>query len=180
MAVLRAALAALTALLLITTADAAPGEYQIKAVFLLNFSRFVEWPPTTFESPDAPFVVGVFGDDPFGADLDQVMKGETVQGRPIVVQRVTSAQEAAQCQILFVHRWSGAPMNKVLDAIDATGTLTVSDDEAAVQRGAMIVLVTQNNRVKLQVNVDRSRAAGLTISSNLLRSAQIVSGGPAS
>jgi hypothetical protein len=177
MAVLRTAWAALIAVSLIATAHAAPGEYQIKAVFLLNFSRFVEWPATTFESPDAPFVVGVFGEDPFGEDLDQVMQDETVHGRPIVVRRITSPQEAAQCQILFVHQWAGAPMSKVLDAIVATGTLTVSDDEGAAQRGAMIGLVTQNNRVKLQVDANRARDAGLTISSNLLRSAQIVNDG---
>ena len=77
---------------------ASPTEYQVKAVFLFNFSRFVEWPAAAFESADAPFVVGVFGHDPFGSDLDEVMKGKSVNGRPLVVRRLRSAAEGAGCR----------------------------------------------------------------------------------
>src|SRR5687767_14190823 len=78
---------------------AGPSEYQVKAVFLFNFSRFVEWPASAFPSVDAPFVLGVFGTDPFGTDLDEVIKGEVVNGRPLVVRRVHTPAEAAGCQI---------------------------------------------------------------------------------
>ncbi len=176
MAVLRRFLALLVAVSLATPGPiaAAPSEYQLKAVFLFNFSRFVEWPSSAFAGPTAPFVVGVFGHDPFGADLDEVVKGETVNGRPLVVRRVGSAAEAAQCQILFIHQSEDQRLNEVLSALDHRSTLTVSDVPGAAQRGVMIRLVTEGGRVRMRINVESARAAALTISSNLLRSAEIV------
>jgi hypothetical protein len=153
---------------------AAPSEYQVKAVFLFNFARFVEWPASAFASPEAPFVVGVFGHDPFGADLDEVVKGETVNGRPLIVRRVRSATEAAQCQILFIHESEDKRLTEVLSALDRQSTLTVSDVPGASQRGVMIRLVTEGGRVRMRVNVESARAAALVISSNLLRAAEIV------
>ena len=93
MAVLRSlrAFAVVATLLAAAPALPAPSEYQVKAVFLYNFSRFVEWPASAFAGPDAPFVVGVFGHDPFGADLDEIVRGETAAGRPLIVRRVRTA-----------------------------------------------------------------------------------------
>jgi len=156
---------------------AAPSEYQVKAVFLYNFSRFVEWPASAFAGPDAPFVVGVFGHDPFGADLDEIVRGETAAGRPLIVRRVRTAAEAAACQILFIHQSEDKHIAEVVDALDHRSTLTVSDVDGTSQQGVMIRLVTEKGRVRLRVNVESARAAQLTISSNLLRSAEIVSTG---
>jgi len=153
---------------------AAPSEYQVKAVFLFNFSRFVEWPASAFAGPDAPFVVGVFGHDPFGADLDEVVKGETVNGRPLVVRRVNSTADAAACQILFISQTEDQRLGAVLSALDRHSTLTVSDLPGAAQRGVMIRLVTEGGRVRMRVDLESARAAALVISSNLLRSAEIV------
>jgi hypothetical protein len=158
-------------------AAAAPSEYQVKAVFLFNFSRFVEWPDTAFQGPTAPFVVGVFGHDPFGSDLDEVVKGETVNGRPLVVRRVQNAAEAGQCQILFIHQSEDRRLQEVLSALDRRSTLTVSDVPGAAQRGVMIRLVTEQGRVRMRINVESARAAALVISSNLLRAAEIVQPG---
>jgi YfiR/HmsC-like len=175
MGVLRSLAACLVAaLLLCGNVHAAVGEYQVKAVFLFNFSRFVDWPESAFPTPDAPFVIGVFGHDPFGSELDDATRGETVNGRPLVVRRVHDAVEAAACQILFVHRSEAAHMDEILATLDHRSTLTVSDLEEAGQRGAMIALVTENNRIRLRVNVDSARAAHLVISSKLLRSAEII------
>jgi len=156
---------------------AAPSEYQVKAVFLANFSRFVEWPASAFASPDAPFVMGVFGHDPFGADLDAVVKGGSVNGRPLVVRRVRSAAEAANCHILFIHQSERRRLPELLSALDRHSTLTVSDIPGAAQLGVMIRLVTEGGRVHMRVNVESARAAELVISSNLLRAAEIVAGG---
>jgi hypothetical protein len=158
-------------------AAAAPTEYQVMAVFLFNFSRFVEWPASTFPNATAPFVVGVFGHDPFGADLDAAVKGETVNGRPLVVRRVQSAAEATECQILFIHQSEDQRLGEVLSALRNRSTLTVSDLPGAAQRGVMIRLVTEQGRVRMRIDVDSARAAALTISSNLLRAAQIVGSG---
>jgi hypothetical protein len=152
----------------------APSEYQIKAVFLFNFSRFIEWPTSAFPTAEAPFVVGVFGHDPFGAELDEVVKGESVNGHPLVVRRVDSAAEAAECQIVFIHQSESRQLDELLSALGHRSTLTVSDLPGAAQRGVMIRLVTESGRVRMRINVESARAASLTISSNLLRSAEIV------
>jgi hypothetical protein len=177
MAVLKRLRVPLLALLLLAPAGgwAAPSEYQVKAVFLYNFSRFVEWPASAFSGPDAPFIVGVFGHDPFGADLDEIVRGETAAGRPLIVRRVETAEEAAACQILFIHQSEDKRISEVINALDHHSTLTVSDVDGAAQRGVMIRLVTEKGRVRLRVDVESARAAQLTISSNLLRSAEIVS-----
>jgi hypothetical protein len=176
MAVLRFIRALLLAALLAVPAQAAvkASEYQVKAVFLFNFSRFVEWPASAFASAAAPFVLGVFGHDPFGADLDEVVKGETVNGRPIVVRRVTTAADAAACQILFIHQSEAQRLGELVSALGHRSTLTVSDVPGSAQRGVMIRLVTERGRVRMRVNVESAKAAELTISSNLLRAAEIV------
>jgi hypothetical protein len=153
---------------------ATPNEYQVKAVFLYNFSRFVEWPEAAFADPKAPFVVGVFGFDPFGADLDEVVRGESVRGHPLVVRRVRNAADAAGCQILFIHHSEGERLPEVLAAVDRRSILTVSDSADVAKHGVIIRFVTQNGRIRMRIDVDSARAAQLTISSNLLRSAEIV------
>ena len=83
-------------------AQPAAGEYDVKAVFLFHFTRFVEWPPAAFAASDAPFAVCVLGDDPFDGALEEVMRGETAAGRRVVVRQPTSLGEAGGCQLLFV------------------------------------------------------------------------------
>jgi hypothetical protein len=161
-------------MLLAGDASAALSEHRVKAVFLFNFSKFVEWPPSAFAAADAPFVIGVFWRDPFGSDLDDVARGETVNGRPLLVRRVQTAQDAAACQILFIPQSERASLDDILAALARSNTLTVSDLDGAAQRGAMIRLITDHDKVRLRINVESARAAGLTISSKLLRSAEIV------
>jgi hypothetical protein len=175
MALLRS-LRALALVLLLFAADgaAAPDEYRVKAVFLFNFSRFVEWPESAFAAPEAPFVIGVFGQDPFGADLDEVARGETVNGRQLQIRRIQAVDEARDCQILFIPATEQPQLDAILAALDRRSTLTVSDLDGSAARGAMIRLVTDRNRIRLRVNVESARAAGLVISSKLLRSAEIV------
>jgi hypothetical protein len=176
MAILRSfSLALFTVLLLLAPSHAAtPGEYQVKAVFLFNFSRFVEWPETAFADSKSPFVVGVFGFDPFGADLDEAVRGESVRGHPLVVRRVRDAADAANCQILFIHHSERNRLPEVLSAVDKRSILTVSDMPDAAKQGVMIRFVTQDGRIRMRINAESARAAHLTISSNLLRSAEIV------
>jgi hypothetical protein len=175
MAILRR-LAVLVAglVLLAGDASAALSEHRLKAVFLFNFTRFVEWPPSAFTAPDAPFVLGVFGRDPFGSDLDDVVRDETINGRRLLVRRVQSVQDAAACQILFIPQSERANLDEILAALSRSNTLTVSDLDGSAQHGAMIRLVTDRDRIRLRINVDAARAAGLTISSKLLRASEIV------
>lgn len=161
-------------LLLSVDASAALSEQRLKAVFLFNFSRFVEWPPSAFAAADAPFVIGVFGHDPFGSDLDDIARGETVNGRQLLIKRVQNVQDAAGCQILFIPESERANLDDILAALTRSNTLTVSDLDGAARPGAMIRLVTDRDKVRLRIDVESARAAGLVISSKLLRAAEIV------
>jgi hypothetical protein len=164
----------LAALLAGAPALPAPSEYQVKAVFLFNFARFVEWPAMTFASADAPFSLCVYGDDPFGADLDAVVHGETISGRPMVVRRLHNPGDVSGCQVVFIAGSAERELESVVASLDNHSTLTVSDIEGAARRGAMIRMMTVNGRIRLRINIDAVRAAHLTVSSNLLRAAEIV------
>ena len=151
-----------------------PTEYQVKAVFVYNFAHFVEWPPQAFASADAPFVIGILGGDPFGAHLDEAVHGEQIGQHPLMVRRLRSIGEIDDCQILYIDRAASAQLPQVLAALEHRGTLTVSDLDGAAEHGVMIQFATENNRIRLRINVESARAAGLTISSKLLRPAEIV------
>lgn len=172
-------LALAAALLLPTAAVPALGEYQVKAVFLFNFARFVDWPAVTFVDPNAPFTLCIYGADPFGGDLDAVVRGEAVAGRPITVRRMRQQRDFRDCQILYIARDAEGELDEILAALDHRGTLTVSDIDSAAKRGVMIRMMTVRGKIRLSVNVEAARAARLTISSNLLRSAEIVDGAAA-
>jgi len=157
----------------LSAADA-PTENQVQAVFLFNFSRFVEWPAQTFAAPNDPFVIGILGSDPFGARLDEAVRNEQINGHPLTVRRFRTVAEVENCQILFVDRSEVARLGQILAALDHRSTLTVSQADGAAQRGVMIQFATENNRIRLRINVESARASGLTISSKLLRPAEIV------
>jgi hypothetical protein len=181
MAVLKTlrALGLVATLLLSTPAVPAPGEYQVKAVFLFNFARFVDWPAVTFTDANAPFTLCIYGADPFGGDLDAVVRGEAVAGRPIAVRRMRDRRDFHECQVLYIARDAESELDQILAALDRRSTLTVSDIDGAAKRGVMIRMMTVRGKIRLSVNVEAARAARLTISSNLLRSAEIVDGAAA-
>jgi hypothetical protein len=157
-----------------TWAATAPSEYQVKAVFLFNFAHFVEWPADTFPRPDAPFVIGILGSDPFGSTLDDVVRGEAIEHHPFVVRRLHDSGDIGDCNILFVGRTDPGRADEVLSALKGRSILTVSDTDGSGRIGVMIRLVTENNRIRLRIDLAAAKAANLTISSNLLRSAEIV------
>jgi hypothetical protein len=158
----------------IAAAASAQHEYEVKAVFLFNFTQFVAWPEGAFVDASAPFVIGVLGGDPFGKALDDAVRGETVNGHRLIVQRYRTAGELKPCQILFIDRSVVAQAGKVLESLEHQGTLTVSDADTFGSPDVMIRFLEEDKRIRLRVNVDSARAAGLTISSKLLRSAQVV------
>lgn len=152
----------------------APTEYQVKAVFVFNFAHFVEWPPQAFTAPNQPFVIGILGSDPFGTRLDEAVRGEQINQHPLAVRRLRSIDEIGDCQILYIDRSESAQLGQITAALEHRNTLTVSDLDGSSQRGVMIQFLTENNRIRLRINVDTARAAGLIISSKLLRPAEIV------
>jgi hypothetical protein len=152
-------------------------EYQVKAALLFKFSRFVCWPPQAFISASTPIVIAVLGRDPFGSDLDTIVSGEYVGGHPLIVRRYHDVSEVDGCHILFIDRSAAARLSEILQALRGRSVLTVSDIDGCAQSGVMIDLVTQDNHIRMQVNVAAARAIGLTISSRVLRCAQIVGPG---
>lgn len=169
--------------LLLATAAArasAPDEYQVEAVFLLHFTQFVEWPPQAFRDARSPFVIGVLGQDPFGSALDEAVHGETVNGRPLVVKRFAGAADLSQCQILFIDRSAVNEAAHVIQSLSHTGTLTVSNVEMPAPADVVIRFLNEDRRIRLRINLDYARSAGLTISSKLLRPSQVVGTPPAS
>jgi hypothetical protein len=159
---------------LFTSAAAPVSEYQLKAVFLFNFAQFVEWPPNAFAQPNSPFVIGVVGKDPFGANLDDVVRGETLNQHPLVVQRFGNASDVRDCQILYIPASEVPHLPEILAKLKGQSVLTVGDAEDAAQRGVVIGFYTQDRQVRLRINIDAARLASLTISSKLLRPAEIV------
>jgi hypothetical protein len=156
---------------------APPGEYQLKAVFLFNFAQFVEWPPQAFPDAQAPLVVGVLGMDPFGAYLDETVRGETVNNRPLVVQRYGRLEDINTCHILFISRSEADRLEQIVASLRGRHILTVSDAERAALRGVMIRMITVENKIRLRINLEEAQAANLKISSKLLRPAEIVTSG---
>jgi len=152
----------------------APGEYEVKAVFLFNFSQFVSWPSSAFESPTAPLVIGVIGHDPFGGVLETTVTGERTGAHPLVIRRYREVGELEACHILFISRSEISRLGPILKAVRGKNTLTVSDAERAAQQGVMVDLVSDGHRIRLQINRAAAEASGLTISSKLLRPSEIV------
>lgn len=155
------------------TSEPTAAEYQLKAVFLFNFTQFVEWPASAFPAPDAPFVIGVLGKDPFGNQLDAVIRGERVENHPLVVERYASAAQIQQCQILFI-AGGDSSLQSVPETVKGRPILTVTDADEKDLPGIMVRLVTRDRHVRLRIDVGAAKADDLTISSKLLRPAEIV------
>jgi len=149
-------------------------EYQVKAVFLFNFAQFVHWPPQAFAESQAPLVIGVLGDDPFGSSLDDAVRGELVNNHPLVIQRYRRVEDVGDCHILFISQSEAGQLEQIFDRLKGRSILTVSDADEFTHRGGMIRFVTEKNRVRLRVNLEVAKASNLAISSKLLRPAEIV------
>jgi hypothetical protein len=159
----------------VQAAPTATTEYDIKAVFLLNFTRFIEWPVSDGVADNQPIVIGVLGDDPFGQGLDQAVRGERVNNRPLVVKRMTRLDDPVNCAAVFISRSERHRVGEILERLKGKPVLTVSDIPQFAEAGGMVGLVSEGGKIRLRINVEVAKAANLAISSKLLRPAQIVS-----
>lgn len=153
---------------------AAPTEYQLKAVFLMNFAKFVEWPTTAFRSAQSPVTICVLGEDPFGHDLDDIVRGQLAGDRTMTVRRVSQIHREETCHILFVGSPERERAERVVEALRNAPMLTVSEGNDFAAAGGMIALVIEENKVRFDVNLDAAERAGLKISSKLLKLARSV------
>lgn len=155
-----------------------PGEYELKAAFLYNFIKFTEWPPEEIAKSGQPFVIGVLGKDPFGAALDKVVDGETVYKKPIITKRFSRLEDAASSHVLFISSSEGNNLPAILRALDSHSILTVSEIDNFAQRGGVITLKKENERIVFEINIDAAKHAGLIMNAQLLKLAKIVKGRP--
>ena len=152
-------------------------EYQAKAAFILNFANFVEWPPKVFTGPSAPIVIGVLGEDPFEGALEQIIQGETVNGRTVALRRSRRVEDLKTCQVLFISQLEEKSFPHIFDSLKGASVLTIGDADRFAENGGIICLIKQENRIRFQINIQAAASAGLKISSKLLQLAQII--GPA-
>jgi YfiR/HmsC-like len=149
-------------------------EYQVKAVYLYNFGRFVQWPANAPTAKGDSFSICVLGQDPFGQTLDSTLAGETLDGKPVAVKRISTARDAGNCRILFISSTEESHLKDILAALDESCILTVSDMPAFSRRGGMIQFVLEGDKVRFEINLTKAETAKLTLSSELLKVATTV------
>jgi hypothetical protein len=151
-----------------------PSEYEVKAAFLYNFAKFVEWPADTYPDPNAPIRLCVLGEDPFGRILDHAVLDKTVNGRRLMILRSRQVQELRDCHILFISASEKKRLPEIFAALQGSNVLSVGDTEQFAELGGAIQFTLQDNRVRLTINLDAAERARLKISSKLLSLARVV------
>lgn len=153
-------------------------EYSVKAAYLFNFTKFVEWPLSAFPDKDAPFLIGVLGEDPFGKTLDAAVKGKSIKGRSIHIKRFdgfdgTQTLQLRRCQILFIAYSEKGRLREILEALKGGTVLTVSEIEKFPLLGGMILFDQEGERIVLAINRKAAQGCKLEVNSKLLRVARV-------
>lgn len=149
-------------------------EDQVKAAYVYNFAKFVEWPLRDFADPTAPLRLCVLDDRLLESELIQIVKGKAVAGHPVMVVPVQNGDQSRDCHILFIGSSQEQQIRHIIEAIRGTNVLTVGEVKGLVQAGGIINFVLQDDRVQFEVNYKAAKQAGLTVSSRLLAVAKIV------
>lgn len=150
-------------------------EYFLKAAFLYNFSRLVEWPAATFTNNYEPFQLCFIGEEPFAEALESI-RNKKINGRPLIIQHNISLSYASQCQILFISQSEKQNIAQILTVLNQASVLTVSElPDFAEQQGHIRFFLNDDEKLRLEVNLEAIKQAGLKISSRILSLAKIVS-----
>jgi hypothetical protein len=154
--------------------DDQPGEYDVKAAFLFNFTKFVEWPEGAFDDARTPIVIAIIGDDPFGGSLVGMIAGQKVQGRSIVIRERHFGEDLRHCHVLFISASERRRSAEILANVHDASVLTVSDIDGFAEAGGAIEFVLQENRVRFVVNLDAAKQSKLHVSAKLLALARVI------
>jgi len=154
------------------------GEYQLKAAFLFNFAKFVDWPPSSFASPQSPFVVCILGPDPFGHAIDEVLKGKTIEDRPVAIERLKVIAQLRQCHMVFVSQSESFHLAEIIQTLHGSCVLLVGEADGFAEAGGTIQFALEDNHVRFLINPDAAARAGLKVSSKLLSLARVVHDSP--
>jgi hypothetical protein len=150
--------------------------HQVKALFLLNFTRYVDWPIGSFAEANAPFTIGLYGGGSFGEVLKRTVEGKTVAGRRIAVELIDARGAPEKCQILFIGESERKSVAEILKKVKSFPVLTVGETDQFLDQGGVINFVKKDDRVRLEVNLDAALEAKLQISAKLLNVADSVKG----
>jgi hypothetical protein len=152
---------------------AEPSEYDLKAAFVYNFIKFVEWPSSAFSRADAPITIGILGQDPMDEALES-LKSKTAQGRKLTVRRFAKIGDLEKCHVLFVGKSERESLAVVLKQVRDSGVLTIADIRGFAAAGGIVNFINVENRISFEINTDAADRAGLRVSSQLLKLAKIV------
>ena len=150
-------------------------EYKVKAAFIYNFAKFVEWPAQKLGGDRTPIVIGVLGPNPFGDELENALKGREINGRGIVVRQFDDAEGAKTAHLLFV---SVNDETKLRKALKEYGVLTIGQSESFTRNGGIITFTFEHDKLGFEINVSAAEQAGLKISAQLQKLAKSVRKGP--
>lgn len=156
-----------------------PSAYDVEAAYLFNFGKFVTWPANS-SAPDGALTICVLGDDPLGPTLDRLVAGEKIDGKSVVDKKISRAEDAPNCSILYISSSEVSRLNRILAVLKDAPVLTVSDIPDFTERGGMIQFVLRDNRVRFTVNLVPAQRDRLTLSSELLKVAVDVKRGEVS
>lgn len=153
-----------------------PTEYEVKAAFLYNFAKFVEWQPNAFNGHPQTIVIGVLGKDPFGEILERTINNKSVNERKLAIRRFRSNENPSDCQILFISSSEKNNLPAILKRLEGSNVLTVGDVEKFAESGGIIDLVLVEGKVHFEVNVTAAERAKVKLSSRMLKLAKIIKG----
>lgn len=150
--------------------EAAPSANQVKAAFVYNFAKFVDWPPQEFSSATTPIVIGLWGNDPFNHDLENAVKNKRVDTHPLSVRYLKSLDELKTCQIVFISASETRRWPEILRAVDSASVLTITENsDRFLAAGGMINLFRDEDKFRFEINDTAARRSGLKLSSRLLQ-----------
>jgi hypothetical protein len=153
--------------------DALQREYEIKAAFLYNFIRYIDWPSDATVAPGGIFTIGIVGDTPVGPVFSPLNKKQ-IKGCTVVVKEVSSAKDLEDCQVVFICASEKARVTQILGELKDSRALTVSEINGFAEQGGIINFFSERNKVRFEINPEAAHRLGLTISSDLLKLAKLV------
>jgi len=154
------------------------GEYQVKALFIRDFAKFVEWPPEAFSSPQEPLTICIAGQDPFGSEIDQAVKGKMVKSREIAIRRLARGEDSKGCQVLFIGALERRSAMILLWSPANAPVLSIGEGDRFMDMGGVIGFFMEGDKVRFDINLQAAARAHLKISSKLLSLARTVRGSP--
>lgn len=152
-------------------------EYEVKASFLYNFAKFVEWPPNSFADANAPITFCILGEDPFGTFLDDIIRGKTINGRELTIRRIRKSEDMKGCHVLFISDKENSHLSEILASLKGSSALMIGDSEGFTDHGGAIQFFWEDTKVHFSINVDAIQRAHLGVSAKLLALANIVHDG---